>query len=223
MFHLLIRGWSSLHRRSRRFHVFGRHLRWRLLEKRQAEPVEQNGDILLRQPVPEDFERLVRCADEVFVPALAHRLERLLRWNAPVHRPEAADPAAFRLEPLDERHLSFAVVRVAGHDLVGEGESVGRKDESDHDLKTAAAFVAAVAVTPEFAFESLRSVDLEVRAREVKEDDVAGRGMRTTESSSVPGARFSGNSFICCGLPFSSKASTVRCHSARWESLSSPR
>lgn len=129
----------------------------------------------LRQPVPEDFEMPARCADEVFVPALAHRLERLLRWNAPVHQPEAADPAVFRLEPLDERHLSFAVVRVAGHDLVGEGESVGCKDESDHDLKTVAAFVAAVAVTPEFAFESLRSVDLEVRTREVEEDGVAGR------------------------------------------------
>lgn len=48
MFHLLIGGRSSLHRRSRRFHGFCRHLRWRLLWKRQAEPVEQNGDILLR-------------------------------------------------------------------------------------------------------------------------------------------------------------------------------
>ncbi len=79
------------------------------------------------------------------------------------------------LKPCDERHLRLAVVRVAGHDLVGEREAVGREDERDHDLQAVPAPVAAVAVTLEIAFERLRAVDLEVRAREIEEDDIAGR------------------------------------------------
>ena len=50
-----------------------------------------------------------------------------------------------------------------------------REDERDHDLQTVTPLVAAVAVALEIALEGLRTVDLEVRTREVEEDDVARR------------------------------------------------
>ena len=50
-----------------------------------------------------------------------------------------------------------------------------REEERDHDLQAVAALVAAVAVALEIALEGLRTVDLEVRTREVEEDDVARR------------------------------------------------
>ena len=50
-----------------------------------------------------------------------------------------------------------------------------REDERDHDLQTVTPLVAAVAVALEIALEGLRTVNLEVRTREVEEDDVARR------------------------------------------------
>ena len=76
-----------------------------------------------------------RSAYEIPVPALAHRRKSLLRRNAPVHQPEAADLPVLLLQPPDERHLRLPVARVAGHDLVGEGEAVGREDERLHERK----------------------------------------------------------------------------------------
>ena len=131
--------------------------------------------VRLLQLVSEHLQVSARSADEIPVPAFAHLPQRLLRRNAPVHQPEAADLPVLLLQPPDERHLRLLVARVAGHDLVGEGEAVRREDERDHDLQAVAPLVAAVAVALEVALEGLRAVDLEVRAREVEEEDVARR------------------------------------------------
>ena len=71
--------------------------------------------------------------------------------------------------------LRALVRRVAGHDLVGEREPVGREHERDHDLKAVAAPVAAVAVAQEVRLLSLRPVHLEVRTCQVVEDHSAVR------------------------------------------------
>ena len=78
-------------------------------------------------------------------------------------------------EALHELHLRALVRRVAGHDLVGEREPVGREHERDHDLKAVAAPVAAVAVAQEVRLLSLRPVHLEVRTCQVVEDHSAVR------------------------------------------------
>ena len=125
--------------------------------------------------LPDDLQVAARGADEMPVAVLAHLGEGVLRGHAPVHEPEVADPAVFRLQLPDERHLRLLVARVAGHHFVGERESVRRQDERNHDLEAVAPLVAAVAVALEIAVERLRAVHLEVGARQVEEDDVARR------------------------------------------------
>lgn len=75
-----------------------------------------------------------------------HLPQDLLRGNAAVHHPDTVGLAVQRLDAIQERLQCRAVRGVAGHDLVGQRQSIRRDHQRDHHLAAVRPAVAAVAV-----------------------------------------------------------------------------
>ncbi len=77
-----------------------------------------------------------------------------------------------RLDLAQKHPQRLAVRRIAGQNLVGQRQALGRDDEGDHDLRTVRPLVAAVAVATLVALRQIRGVDLEISAGQIVQQHV---------------------------------------------------
>ena len=86
-------------------------------------------------------------ADQIVDAAGAHALERKLGGHAVVHQPGPAGAAPAPFDTIEKLFQRRGLVLITGIDFVSDGQSVGRDDQRDDDLRVVGTMIAAVAET----------------------------------------------------------------------------
>ena len=100
---------------------------------------------------------------------LAHRLQHLLGWDAPIHDPHPPSLAMQAADLLQEELQGLLVLGVPGKHLVRHGKTIQGNNQPDHHLHTIWTLVTAVSELT-FGGGVVGPLDFEVGAGEVVEN-----------------------------------------------------
>ena len=103
-------------------------------------------------------------AHQIIHPLLAHLADGLFGGDAPVHYPYPPRLAVGLFDLLEEAQKRGLVAGVAGHHLVGQGQTLGRDHQGDDHLPAVRTAIPAVAV---FGLGDLFAESLEVGAGQI--------------------------------------------------------
>jgi hypothetical protein len=106
----------------------------------------------------------LRRADDALPATGAQEFQILFAHHAAVHHPHAIQRAVLFLHGCDDRLHRCRIVPLAGEDFVAQRKAVLRHHQSDADLRSIAATVAAVATLRHW---TARHLALEVRAGDI--------------------------------------------------------
>jgi hypothetical protein len=83
---------------------------------------------------------------------LVQELEGVLADHVSVHHPDSLGATESRLDHLDDRLHCLNILGISGERETGQGKTLPRHDQGQHDLLAAAAVIAGIAAAGQFVF-----------------------------------------------------------------------